>query len=113
MPRGDVVPGAIRVCRQAGITVRMVTGDNLATAKAISRKAGILSEDGERTGSEIAMTGEQFRSRVLTAQDSEHPEKCINQDEFDQIWPKLRVLARSTPTDKLVLVTGIQKSRIQ
>lgn len=32
------VPGAIRVCRQAGITVRMVTGDNLATAKAISRK---------------------------------------------------------------------------
>ena len=31
-------------------------------------QAGILSEDGERTGSEIAMTGEQFRSRVLTAQ---------------------------------------------
>mmetsp|Transcript_11064 Transcript_11064/g.26862 ORF Transcript_11064/g.26862 Transcript_11064/m.26862 type:complete len:1179 (+) Transcript_11064:172-3708(+) len=112
-PLREEVPGAIRVCRQAGITVRMVTGDNLATAKAISRKAGILSEDGERTGSEIAMTGEQFRSRVLTAQDSEHPEKCINQDEFDQIWPKLRVLARSTPTDKLVLVTGIQKSRIQ
>ncbi|KAJ1482483.1 hypothetical protein T484DRAFT_1624150 [Baffinella frigidus] len=30
-----------------------------------------------------------------------------------RIWPKLRVPARSTPTDKLVLVTGIQKSRIQ
>jgi magnesium-transporting ATPase (P-type) len=40
-PLRDEVPEAIRVCRTAGIVVRMVTGDNLATAKAISRKAGI------------------------------------------------------------------------
>jgi Ca2+ transporting ATPase len=112
-PLREEVPGAIATCRKAGITVRMVTGDNLATAKAISRKAGILSEEGERSGSEIAMTGEQFRSRVLSEQEAEHPEKHIIQEEFDQIWPKLRVLARSTPTDKLVLVMGIQKSRIQ
>ena len=36
----------------------------------------------------------------------------IKQDEFDKIWPNLRVLARSTPLDKLVLVTGIQNSEI-
>uniref|UniRef100_A0A7S0ETC5 Calcium-transporting ATPase n=1 Tax=Hanusia phi TaxID=3032 RepID=A0A7S0ETC5_9CRYP len=106
------VPGAIQTCREAGIVVRMVTGDNLSTAKAISRKANILTEEGEREGREIALTGEQFRQMVLTQQNAEHPERCINQAEFDKIWPKLRVLARSTPTDKLVLVTGIQKSRI-
>ncbi len=58
------------------------------------------------------MTGEQFRSRVVSDQFSEHPEKCIIQSEMDKIWPTLRVLARSTPTDKLVLVTGIQRSRL-
>ncbi|EKX39660.1 hypothetical protein GUITHDRAFT_114157 [Guillardia theta CCMP2712] len=111
-PLREEVPGAIQTCRQAGIVVRMVTGDNLSTAKAISRKANILTEAGEREGREIALTGEQFRQMVLTQQNAEHPERCINQAEFDKIWPKLRVLARSTPTDKLVLVTGIQNSRI-
>ena len=106
------VVDAVKTCRKAGIVVRMVTGDNLSTAKAISKKANILSADGIENGTEIAMTGEQFRQQVLTAQNQENPEKFINQDEFDKIWPKLRVLARSTPTDKLVLVTGIQKSRI-
>lgn len=106
------VVDAVKTCRKAGIVVRMVTGDNLSTAKAISKKANILSADGIENGTEIAMTGEQFRQQVLTAQNQENPEKFINQEEFDKIWPKLRVLARSTPTDKLVLVTGIQKSRI-
>ena len=33
---------------------------------------------------------------------------AIDQEEFDKIWPHLRVLARSSPLDKLTLVTGIQ-----
>ena len=111
-PLREEVVGAITMCRKAGITVRMVTGDNLSTAKAISRKANILSPNGIESGEEIAMTGEQFRMQVLTAQNQEKPENFINQEEFDKIWPRLRVLARSTPTDKLVLVKGIQKSRL-
>mmetsp|Transcript_24048 Transcript_24048/g.60400 ORF Transcript_24048/g.60400 Transcript_24048/m.60400 type:complete len:1187 (+) Transcript_24048:108-3668(+) len=111
-PLRDEVPDAVQTCRKAGIVVRMVTGDNLATAKAISRKAGILDPAKEEAGEELAMTGEQFRTRVLSDQNSETPERCIIQEEMDAIWPKLRVLARSTPTDKLVLVTGIQKSRL-
>jgi magnesium-transporting ATPase (P-type) len=111
-PLRDEVPGAIATCRGAGITVRMVTGDNLSTAKAISKKANILSEEGMASGDEIAMTGEQFRQKVLTQQNKEDPENYINQAAFDEVWPKLRCLARSTPTDKLVLVTGIQNSRI-
>ncbi len=35
-------------------------------------------------------------------------DETINQSEFDKIWPHLRVLARSSPLDKLTLVTGIQ-----
>lgn len=36
------VPEAIRKCQRAGITVRMVTGDNVNTARSIATKCGIL-----------------------------------------------------------------------
>lgn len=36
------VPEAIAKCQRAGITVRMVTGDNINTARAIATKCGIL-----------------------------------------------------------------------
>jgi len=96
------VPDAIRVCTAAGIVVRMVTGDNPRTAQAIARKCGIL---GDGDGPECVMTGDVFRERVTDGDE-------ILQDEFDKIWPRLRVLARSSPLDKLTLVTGIQASKI-
>lgn len=45
IPRKEV-PEAIKKCHKAGIKVRMVTGDNLITAKAIAKEVGIL-KDGE------------------------------------------------------------------
>lgn len=36
------VPDAIRKCQKAGITVRMVTGDNINTARSIATKCGII-----------------------------------------------------------------------
>jgi magnesium-transporting ATPase (P-type) len=39
------VPDAVKKCQDAGINVRMVTGDNLKTAKAIARECGILNDD--------------------------------------------------------------------
>jgi len=54
-PLREEVPHSIQVCKQAGIVVRMVTGDNLSTAKAISRKAGILDPIKEASGEEKAM----------------------------------------------------------
>lgn len=39
------VPGAVKKCKRAGVTVRMVTGDNLITAKAIAVKCGILTKE--------------------------------------------------------------------
>lgn len=36
------MPDAIKKCHKAGITVRMVTGDNIITAKAIAKDIGII-----------------------------------------------------------------------
>jgi Ca2+-transporting ATPase len=49
------VKDAVRLCHEAGIKVRMVTGDNLNTAVAIAHECGILTEDGE------AIEGPEFR----------------------------------------------------
>ena len=38
--------------------------------------------------------------------------KVIDQAAFDAIWPKLRVLARCQPEDKLTLVTGMRRSKV-
>ncbi|XP_068585031.1 plasma membrane calcium-transporting ATPase 1-like [Cebidichthys violaceus] len=91
------VPDAIRKCQRAGITVRMVTGDNIDTARAIATKCGIL-QPGEDF---ICMEGKEFNRRIR----DEFGE--IQQERIDKIWPKLRVLARSSPTDKHTLVKGI------
>lgn len=47
IPR-DQVPKAIQDCKKAGITVRMVTGDNLITAKAISEEIGLIDPNDDK-----------------------------------------------------------------
>ncbi|CAK4296027.1 unnamed protein product [Aphanomyces euteiches] len=101
-PVREEVPESIRQCNQAGIVVRMVTGDNIATAKSIALKCGIISpNDGS-----LVMEGSAFRARVLDSNGN------IKQDEFDKIWPMLRVLARSSPKDKHTLVSGLISSNV-
>jgi P-type E1-E2 ATPase len=41
----EEVPMAIKNCKEAGVRVRMVTGDNLLTARAIAFECGIISAD--------------------------------------------------------------------
>jgi P-type Ca2+ transporter type 2C len=89
--RADVVD-AVATCQRAGIFVRMVTGDNLSTAEAIARQAGILKDGG------ISMIGEDFR-KLTPAQ-------------LDAIIPKLQVLARSSPEDKHMLVQRLNGAHI-
>ena len=50
------------MCQLAGITVRMVTGDNIETARAIAEKCGIIKR-GERR--KLVMEGKVFRRRVI------------------------------------------------
>jgi P-type Ca2+ transporter type 2C len=72
--KDPVRPGvkeSVAICRSAGITVRMVTGDNINTAKAIARECGILTEGG------IAIEGPDFRTK--------------SEEELTQLIPKIQV----------------------
>ncbi|KAG0628831.1 hypothetical protein M758_1G055700 [Ceratodon purpureus] len=82
------VPEAVKRCQKAGVQVRMVTGDNKFTAKAIAQACGILKEDG------IVVEGPDFRT--------------WDEDRLDRDLPRLNVMARSSPTDKLKLVKALK-----
>ena len=86
------VPASVRVAQNAGVKVRMVTGDNLKTASAIADKAGIF-----KTG-DIAMEGPEFRK--------------LTPSQLDEMLPRLTVLARSAPEDKYLLVTRLNGKNI-
>ncbi|XP_010523745.1 PREDICTED: putative calcium-transporting ATPase 11, plasma membrane-type [Tarenaya hassleriana] len=90
--KDPVRPGvreAVQTCQAAGITVRMVTGDNISTAKAIAKECGILTEGG------LAMEGSEFRN--------------LPPHEMRAIVPKIQVMARSLPLDKHTLVNNLRK----
>merc|ERR1719233_390753 len=97
------VPLAIEQCQHAGITVRMVTGDNMDTARAIAVKCGIIKPD----TSFLIIDGNEFNERVRDSGTGE-----VKQDFMDKVWPDLRVLARSQPKDKYLLVKGIISSSL-
>ncbi|GKU94889.1 hypothetical protein SLEP1_g8314 [Rubroshorea leprosula] len=89
--KDPVRPGvkeSVAICRSAGITVLMVTGDNINTAKAIARECGILTDDG------IAIEGPDFREK--------------SQEEMLELIPKIQVMARSSPMDKHMLVKQLR-----
>eukprot|EP00054_Salpingoeca_dolichothecata_P015910 m.92418 g.92418 ORF g.92418 m.92418 type:complete len:1299 (-) comp21718_c0_seq1:367-4263(-) len=96
------VPTAIATCQQAGVTVRMVTGDNLVTARAIAKNCGIIPNvpDDELDPNSV-MEGPEFRRQILK-EDGE-----IDYEILDTIWPSLRVVARCSPSDKYNLVKGL------
>jgi len=85
----EAVPGAVRDVQRAGVVVRMVTGDNLATAKAIGIKCNIFDPEND-----IAMEGPDFA-------------KTTNA-ELRTILPSMTILARSSPLDKQRLVDRLQ-----
>ncbi|RKP14500.1 PMCA-type calcium-translocating P-type ATPase [Piptocephalis cylindrospora] len=87
-PLREGVPDAVKLCRRAGVYVKMITGDNVETAKAIAIRAGIHTRGG------LCMTGHEFRN--------------LEAKERTRILPRLQVLARSSPLDKQIVVKGLQ-----
>lgn len=83
------VPESVRKARHAGVVIRMVTGDNAVTARAIAVECGILTDGG------VVMEGPVFRT--------------LGDDDMDRTLPKLQVLARSSPEDKRILVTRLKR----
>jgi Ca2+-transporting ATPase len=87
-PLRPEVPAAIKKCNNAGVQVKMVTGDNLATATAIATACGIKTDDG------LVMEGPEFRK--------------LSDTELDEVVSRLQVLARSSPDDKRILVERLK-----
>lgn len=91
----------------------MVTGDNIDTAIAISKDAGIIPEGHvvDEKGY-TCMTGKSFREAIGGLVSKEEDGKVIDsvadQAIFNKITDKLKVLARSSPEDKYLLVTGLK-----
>lgn len=94
-PLKEGVAEAVLQCKVAGVTVRMVTGDNLSTAKSISKACHILTPD-DLSNEYASMEGPAFRK--------------LTDAERTKIAPNLKVLARSSPEDKRILVETLKKA---
>ncbi len=97
------VKAAVDTCLRAGVDVKMITGDAEPTAIAIAKQAGILSETFDSTidtDTEIQRGELVLTSAELAAMDDEKLLEAI---------PCLKVLARSTPMDKLRLVKAMHR----
>jgi len=57
------VPAAIAQCQAAGISVRLVTGDALSTAKFVAYKCGILHAERDDQH-QLALEGRQFNKLI-------------------------------------------------
>lgn len=87
-PLREGVAKAVKKCQDAGVVVRMVTGDNVTTASAIATQCGIKTPDG------LVMEGPKFRQ--------------LSDEKMDRLLPRLQVLARSSPDDKQILVSRLK-----
>lgn len=78
---------AVQDCRNAGIEVKMLTGDNIVTAKAIAKELSIAEEGGAFEAGEL---------------------EALSEEEFAKILPQVRVIARSTPLLKMRVVQQLK-----
>ena len=90
-PIRSEVPHSVATCREAGIDVKMITGDAKPTAIAIARQAGILTAEDD-----IVLTSEELAE--------------LADEVLVEIIPRLKVVARSTPMDKLRLVKAMHRT---
>jgi RND family efflux transporter MFP subunit len=85
-PREETI-GAVRECAEAGVGVKMITGDHAATAVAIGRELGLRSPDSVLTGRDLdVLSDEELADAVLNTS----------------------IFARTSPENKLRLVKSLQ-----
>ena len=87
------VPAAIKECVDAGIAIKIVTGDTPATAKEIARSIGLWTD---ADGDENIITGPDFAS--------------LSDDELLERVGQLKIIARARPLDKKRLVEALQRN---
>ncbi|MFX1398181.1 MAG: cation-translocating P-type ATPase, partial [Promethearchaeota archaeon] len=87
-PRPEV-KAAIKTCKNAGIEVKMITGDHILTAKAIGKEIGLIGED----------------DKVITGLELDH----LSESELDEIIEDTLIFARVSPLNKFQIVSSLQK----
>jgi len=132
------VPDSVLRCNRAGISVKMVTGDNLITARAIAKEVNILEENDddpekvveaaafmELIGGVVCKNCKEDKKRsektcdcVKNSDELKKPEHkgkkvrvdtILNSEGFDKVYQKIAVMARSRPEDKYALVVGLKE----
>jgi Ca2+-transporting ATPase len=89
-PLRPEVPGAVEECQRAGIRIKMITGDHMLTAHAVSEAAGIQHEDDLIiTGAELVALGEADRAERID---------------------RASIFARISPQQKFLIVDSLKKA---
>jgi len=103
-PVRPTVPAAIRSCIDAGIDVKMVTGDTSVTATEIGRQVGLVPENVtlEQVQSGYGPDGKRFQ---ITGQEF----AALSDEELEACVSDLKVISRARPLDKERLVKTLQK----
>jgi potassium/sodium efflux P-type ATPase len=86
-PRQEAID-AVEKCHAAGIRVKMITGDHIATAQAVGRQIGLRASEGAMTGAELEKLGDA---------------------DLDQVVDNVDVFARVAPAQKLKIVQSLQR----
>ncbi|WP_281615239.1 cation-transporting P-type ATPase [Flammeovirga sp. SubArs3] len=89
-PRPEAI-SAVEVCHQAGIEVKMITGDHQITATSIAHQLGIINNN----DASFSIRGEEL--------------KDLNQKELSEIIDDKQVFARVNPHQKLILIKALQE----
>lgn len=108
----------VETVQSSGINIRLISGDNLETTKAVAVDVGILTREEYMNGEMCAMDADQFRQMVgepviteIPQEDGEEPKyeySLSNQEQFENLIGSLKVIGRAVPADKLRLVCGIR-----
>ena len=91
-PVRDDVPEAVKRCLEAGVDVKIVTGDTPGTAREIGRQIGICNE---KTPASAIITGPDF--------------EAMSDEEASKIVKELKIMCRARPMDKQRFVRLLQE----
>lgn len=93
------VPNAIQKCQKAGICVRMVTGDNINTARSIALKCGIL-----RPGDEfLVLEGKEFNQRIRSPKTGEVRQDLVDKVSYEGVTLYISIRLRLWKVDEYML----------
>lgn len=94
-PVREDVPEAVQSCKEAGIEIKIVTGDTANTAVEIGRRIGLFSDNKDSYDPRYTITGTEWAA--------------LSNEEAYRRAPEIKVMSRARPTDKQRLVELLQK----